>query len=269
MTTPSYRSIFISDVHLGFKDAKTDYLIQFLERNEFDTLYLVGDLIDFWQAHKGWRWRSSHSRLIQRIMGYAMDGKRVIYVPGNHDEVVRYFDGLDFSGIEIHDEIVHENADGRRFLVLHGDVFDAAVQCRFPRWFGDFAYDVLLFVNRWINSFRRRFGLGYWSLANFLKKHIKEAAKHIERFEEAAAHEAGRRDLDGVICGHIHKPEMREINGVLYINDGDWVESCTALVEQHDGRLEILQVLDQQTVLVGESRPSPATELPQGAPAMT
>ncbi len=249
-----YNSVWVSDVHLGLRDSQADCLNDFLQRVECRNLYIVGDLIDFWQARRGWSWTIAHSRLMQTVLARAMEGTRVVYIPGNHDEIARDFQGLDFGGIRIERECIHESPDGRRFLVLHGDEFDGAVQCRVPSWLGDFAYDVLLAANRWVNHARRRMGFGYWSLANFLKTRIREAATHIERFENAAVHEARSRDLDGIICGHIHKAEICEIDGTLYCNDGDWVESGTALVEHTDGRLELIEALDEQRVLLREGR---------------
>jgi len=254
MQNTVYRSVWVSDVHLGFRDAKAEYLFDFLDSVKCENLYLVGDLVDFWQARQGWSWTVSHSRLMKLLIERSMNGTRVIYIPGNHDEIARDFFGLDFAGIRIQRNHVHESFDGRRFLVTHGDEFDAFVQCRVPTWAGDLAYGTLLRANRWINVVRRRLGFGYWSLASFLKCRIREAATHIERFEHAAAHEARSRELDGIICGHIHKPEICEIDGLLYCNDGDWVESCTALVEHVDGRLELVQSTDEQRIILREGQ---------------
>ncbi|TVR64858.1 MAG: UDP-2,3-diacylglucosamine diphosphatase [Candidatus Competibacteraceae bacterium] len=237
-----FRSIWISDVHLGSKDCKAEFLLDFLQTINCEQLYLVGDLIDFWNLRKGGRWPTSHSRILKAVLTLARQGVRVTYIPGNHDEVARDYLGLRVGGIDIRPECEHLTADGRRFLVTHGDELDSAVQCGgwLVRVFGEWLYDVLLAVNRWTNALRRRLNYPYWSLANFLKQRLGRAAAYIARFETAAVREARHRGFDGVICGHIHKAELTEIEGIWYANDGDWVESCTALVEHPDGRLEIL-----------------------------
>lgn len=242
-----FRSIWISDVHLGFKDCKTEFLLDFLETTDCEQIYLVGDLIDFWSLRKGGRWSMEHGRVLKALLAKVKDGMRVVYVPGNHDEVVRDYLGLLVGGVEILPECEHRTADGRRFLVTHGDELDNAVKC--GGWltgvFGDWMYDALLFANRWTNRIRRRLNYPYWSLANFLKLRISQATAYITRFEAAAAREARHRGFDGIICGHIHKAELTEIDGIWYANDGDWVESCTALVEHLDGRLEILHWVEE------------------------
>jgi UDP-2,3-diacylglucosamine pyrophosphatase LpxH len=264
MAPTRFRSLWISDVHLGFKECKAEFLLDFLQQSECEHLYLVGDLIDFWSLRKGGRWPTAHSEVLKAIVGKARAGVRVRYVPGNHDDVVRDYLGLWVGGIEIAPEAIHVTADGRRFLVTHGDECDNAVRCGGPllNWLGDWAYDLLLFANRWYNRWRRRLNHPYWSLANFLKQRIGRAAAYIARFEAAAAHEAARRGLDGVICGHIHHAELRDIHGVTYCNDGDWVESCTALVERFDGSLEILRWAHRRAVVVARE---PA-RLPEPAP---
>ncbi|WP_308418619.1 UDP-2,3-diacylglucosamine diphosphatase [Chitinimonas arctica] len=236
-----YRSIWISDVHLGTAGCQADYLLDFLKQNDSDHLYLVGDIIDGWALRRAWYWNQQHNDVIQKILRKARKGTRVVYIAGNHDEVVRQFIGLAFGGIDIQDEVVHTTADGRRFLVLHGDLFDGVIQC--ARWLaivGDHAYTLTLKLNRGFNHLRARLGLGYWSLSQFLKHKVKKAVNFVSQFEEAVAREAKARGLDGVICGHIHKAEMRDIDGVLYCNDGDWVESLTALVETMEGELKIV-----------------------------
>ena len=217
-----------------------------------EQIYLVGDLIDFWNLQKGGRWSAAHGEVLKALLAKVRAGVRVLYIPGNHDEVARDYLGLRIGGVEIVPEAVHVTADGRRFLVMHGDQCDSAVCCSGPllHCLGDWAYDLLLFANRWYNRWRRRWNHPYWSLASFLKQRIGQAAAYIARFETAAAHEAARRGLDGVICGHIHHAALRNINGVLYCNDGDWVESCTALVERPNGDLEILRWNHQQAVVV-------------------
>ncbi|MCC7220621.1 MAG: UDP-2,3-diacylglucosamine diphosphatase [Candidatus Contendobacter sp.] len=258
------RSLWISDVHLGFKECKAEFLLDFLRQSDCERLYLAGDLIDFWSLQRGGRWPALHGEVLKTILAKARAGTRVIYVPGNHDEVARDYFGLRVGDIEIAPEIIHLTADGRRFLVTHGDECDSAVRCGGPllNGLGDWAYDLLLFLNRWYNRWRRRLNYPYWSLANFLKQRIGRATTYIARFEAAAAHEAMRRGLDGVICGHIHHAALRDIQGVLYCNDGDWVESCTALVEGLDGTLEILRWTDQQAVVMAREPRS----LPETAP---
>lgn len=237
-----FRSVWISDVHLGFKDCKAEFLLDFLETVDCEQLYLVGDFIDFWSLRRGGRWLAVHGQVLKAVLAKAKQGARVIYVPGNHDEVARDYLGLVVGEIKILPECEHHTADGRRFLVTHGDELDNAVKC--GGWlagvFGDWMYDILLFINRWSNRIRLRLNYPYWSLANFLKPRIGQAAAYIARFETAAAHEARQRGFDGIICGHIHKAELTDIGGVCYANDGDWVESCAALVEHADGRLEVL-----------------------------
>ena len=256
------RSLWISDVHLGFKECKAEFLLDFLRQSECERLYLIGDLIDFWSLQKGGRWSATHGEVLKAILAKVRAGTRVIYVPGNHDEVARDYLGLRIGEIEIVPEIIHVTADGRRFLVTHGDECDSAVRCGGPllNGLGDWAYDLLLFLNRWYNRWRRRLNYPYWSLASFLKQRIGRATAYIARFEAAAAHEAMRRGLDGVICGHIHHAALRDIHGVLYCNDGDWVESCTALAERSDGTLEILHWTEQRAVVMArEPRGLPET----------
>ena len=237
-----YRTIFISDVHLGTRGCQAELLLDFIRHTECDTLFLVGDIIDGWKLRSGWYWPQAHNDVVQKILRMARKGVNVIYVPGNHDEVVRDFCGVHFGGVIVARDAIHEGADGRRFLVTHGDEFDGVVQhAKWLAFVGDYAYRMALFLNTVFNRIRRRLGFGYWSLSAFLKTKVKNALQFIENFEAAVAEEARRRGVDGVICGHIHKAEMRDIGGVTYINDGDWVESCTALCEHPDGRLEILE----------------------------
>jgi len=252
-----FRALWISDVHLGSRECKAEFLLEFLRHSECEQLYLVGDLIDFWHLHRGGRWPSGHGEVLKTILAMARDGVRVQYVPGNHDEAARDYLGLSVGRIDIVPETIHVTADGRRFLVIHGDECDNAVRCGGPllHWLGDWAYDVLLFVNRWYNHIRRRWNHPYWSLANFLKQRLGHAAAYIARFETAAARVAAQRELDGVICGHIHHAALRDIDGVLYCNDGDWVESCTALAERPDGSLEILRWTHQQVVVAAREPP--------------
>jgi len=241
LSPAAYRAVFISDIHLGTRGCQAELLLDFLRHITCEHLYLVGDIVDGWRMKGGWYWPQSHNDVVQKILRLARKGAAVTYIPGNHDDRVRDFCGVHFGGVVVARDAIHQTADGRRFLVLHGDEFDAAV--RLAPWLnlaGDLAYRGAIRLNTALNRFRRRFGLGYWSLSAYLKSKVKNALQFIDNFEQAVATEARRRGVDGVICGHIHKVQMRAIDGVTYINDGDWVESCTAVVEHFDGRLEIL-----------------------------
>jgi UDP-2,3-diacylglucosamine pyrophosphatase LpxH len=240
----TYRSIFVSDVHLGTKDCKAGQLNNFLKHNSCDTLYLVGDIIDAWKIQQNkWRWKQSHTNVVRRVLGHAKRGTRVVFIAGNHDEFLRPMIpyGFSFGLVEIHNQIEHIGADGKHYLVVHGDLFDGIT--RLAPWIaflGDKAYDFVLGLNNKFNWIRRRMGFGYFSLSKFLKHKVKKAVDFIFKFEENLANYCKKRGFDGVICGHIHHAEIKEINGVTYMNDGDWVESCTALVEHHNGRWEIV-----------------------------
>ena len=237
-----YRTIFISDTHLGTRGCKAELLADFLTHHECGTLYLVGDIIDGWALKQGWFWSPEHSRVMDLILRKVDEGTRVIYVPGNHDEAFRKYCGLIFAGVELKREAIHETASGQVLLVIHGDHFDTIVTC--ARWLallGDRAYTLALILNDVFNHARRRLGLPYWSLSAYLKRKVKNAVSYISSFEHVLAREAQNRGLDGVVCGHIHHAETKTIDGILYCNDGDWVESCTALVEDARGRLEIVQ----------------------------
>jgi UDP-2,3-diacylglucosamine pyrophosphatase LpxH len=236
-----FRAIFISDIHLGTPGCQAAHLLDFLRHTESDELYLVGDIIDGWQLKRRWFWNQAHNDVIQKVLRKARKGTRVTYVAGNHDEAMRHFLGLAFGGIDICDEAAHQTADGRMLLVTHGDLFDAVVQrARWLALVGDGLYVFTLKLNHWFNSLRARLGLPYWSLAKFLKHKVKNAVSYIGDFERALAAEARRRGYDGVVCGHIHKAEIRDIDGILYCNDGDWVESLTAMVELETGELRII-----------------------------
>jgi UDP-2,3-diacylglucosamine pyrophosphatase LpxH len=236
-----FRSIWISDVHLGTTGCQAKKLLQFLRATESETLYLVGDIIDGWQLKRRWYWDQAHNNVVQNVLKKARKGTNVIFVPGNHDEAVRQFIGLDFGGIKIRDELVHTTADGKRMLVLHGDRFDGVIACaKWLAYLGDSMYTMILKFNQWFNTWRARAGLPYWSLSQYLKLKVKNAVSYITSFEDALAVEAAKKGLDGVICGHIHKPEIRDIGGIKYCNDGDWVESLTALVEETSGELRLV-----------------------------
>jgi UDP-2,3-diacylglucosamine pyrophosphatase LpxH len=235
------RTVWISDIHLGTQGCNADLLMDFLKSIECETLYLVGDIIDGWRLKRGWYWPPRHNDVIRRFLKMAKQGTRVVYVPGNHDEVFRDYTGLHFGGIELVYEAIHETADGRRLLVLHGDKFDGVVlYARWLAFLGDYAYAALLKMNIWFNSIRRRFHLPYWSLSAYLKKRVKNAVEYISRYGDVVAQAATERGVDGIVCGHIHSAEIRQYGSITYYNDGDWVESCTALVEHFDGAMEIL-----------------------------
>lgn len=240
-----YRSLWISDVHLGTPACQAEALLDLLRHTESDYLYLTGDIIDGWQLRKKWFWHQSHNDVVQKILRKARKGTRVIYIPGNHDEVARQFAGLSFGGIAIETEAIHVTARGQRLLVIHGDLFDGAVlHARWLTLLGDTLYHATLVATRWLNSTLARVGLPWWSLAGWLKHRVPAAARHIDTFEHALAQLARLRGLDGVVCGHIHKPGIHQINGIWYCNDGDWVESLTAVAETHEGSLVLLNWQD-------------------------
>jgi UDP-2,3-diacylglucosamine pyrophosphatase LpxH len=236
-----YRSIWISDIHLGTRGCKAEFLLDFLRETECDYLYLVGDIIDGWRLKRSWYWAQSHNDVVQKLLRKARKGTKVVYIPGNHDEALRDYVDLQFGGVTVLKDAIHVTATGQRLLVIHGDEFDGIV--RYAKWLaflGDRAYDMALTLNHWFNAARHRLGYPYWSLSAFLKHKVKNAVEYISNYESAIADEARRRKVDGVVCGHIHQAEIRHIDGILYCNDGDWVESCTALVESVDGRIELL-----------------------------
>ena len=236
------RTVFISDIHLGFKGCSAELLLDFLHHVDMEFLFLVGDIIDVWSMKKNMFWPQSHNNVLRTILGKAKKGTRVIFIPGNHDEVFREFDGAIFGNLSIHREYIHAGALGRRMLVLHGDEFDSVVKC--SPWLarlGSNIYDVLLAANPYINWWRRLFDLPHWSLSAYLKGKAKSAVQYIGSYEDAVAQAARKRGVDTVVCGHIHRAEMREIDGLLYCNDGDWVESCTSLVEDMNGHLRLLE----------------------------
>jgi UDP-2,3-diacylglucosamine pyrophosphatase LpxH len=245
-----YRTVWISDLHLGTPGCQAVALLDFLKRVECDTLYLVGDIVDGWQLRRSWYWPQSHNDVVQKILRKARKGTRVVFVPGNHDEFARKYVEHNFGGVDVVSEAVHVTADGRKLWVTHGDLFDGVIQnAKWLAYAGDFAYEFTLKLNRWFNRARARLGLPYWSLSKYLKLRVKRAVSYVSDFEEAVARDARKRGLQGVVCGHIHHAEIRDIDGVLYCNDGDWVESLTALVEHDDGRLEIADWSTQRTLL--------------------
>ncbi len=237
-----YRTIWISDIHLGMKACKAPFLLDFLRHNESEVLYLVGDVFDGWALARSWHWAQSHNDVIQKLLRKARKGTRVVYLPGNHDEFARDYVDLNFGEVEIKNEIIHVTADGRKLVVLHGDNFDGMI--RHARWLsllGAKVYRGLLSLNRLVNFARRLCGLPYWSLAGFLKHKTKRAVQFIADFEAVMANLARSQGADGVVCGHVHHAEIRRIGRIEYANCGDWVESCTALVEHFDGTLELIE----------------------------
>ena len=239
--TYRYRTVWISDIHLGTPGCQAEALLDFLRQVDCDQLFLVGDIIDGWQLRRSWYWPQAHNDVVQKLLRKARKGCRVIFIPGNHDEFARKYLQHDFGGIEVAEDWIHETADGRKLWITHGDLFDGVIQC--AKWLahvGDTLYEITLKLNRWLNRARARMGLPYWSLSKYLKLKVKRAVSYVSDFEEAVAREARNRGVHGVVCGHIHHAELRDIDGILYANDGDWVESLTALVEHADGRLEII-----------------------------
>ena len=236
-----FRALFISDVHLGTRGCKADLLLDFLRYHDADTIYLVGDIVNGWRLRATWYWPQAHNDVVQKLLRKARKGSRMIYVPGNHDEFLRQYYGTHFGGIEVAEQHIHEAADGRRYLVIHGDHFDLVVtQARWLAYLGDHAYTVALVINSVFNNVRRRLGFGYWSLSQWAKQKVKNAVNYIGEFEKTLVLEAKRSTTDGVICGHIHHAAIHNDFGVTYINCGDWVESCTAVAENLDGQFEII-----------------------------
>lgn len=240
--TLAYRTLFISDAHLGTRGCQAHLLLDFLKQCEAETIYLVGDMVDGWRLKSGWYWPQAHNDVVQKLLRRVRKGVRVIYIPGNHDEFMRDYLGLNFGGVEVKNQAIHATADGRRFLVIHGDQFDIVVRhARWLAYFGDWAYEMALWSNTWFNKARRMLGLPYWSFSAWAKLRVKNAVNFIGAFEEALAAEAEKQGADGVICGHIHHAAIRQIGEIVYVNTGDFVESCTAIGEHFDGRLEILR----------------------------
>ena len=236
------RTLFLSDLHLGTKGCQAETLLDFLRCYDAETIYLVGDIVDGWRLKSGWYWPQSHNDVVQKLLRKVRKGSSLIYVPGNHDEFLRDYVGINLGGIELAEHAIHETANGKRYLVIHGDQFDLVV--RHARWLallGDGAYTAALFINTYLNIARRKLGLTYWSLSAWAKLRVKNAVNFISRFEELLAAEARRQEVDGVICGHIHHAAMHENFGVSYVNTGDWVESCTVVVEHWDGTLELIR----------------------------
>ena len=261
-----YRTIWISDVHLGTKGCNAGMLIDFLDSVDSETMYLVGDIIDGWRLKKKFFWPDSHNDIVWRILKRAKRGTRIVYIPGNHDEMFRQFTGLHFGGVEIRRAAFHTTADGRRLMVLHGDEFDAIMLAhRWLAFVGDALYHVLMGLSRRVNAVRRWFGLPYWSLSKVAKHKVKNAVEFISRYEEVVARAAGERGVDGVVCGHIHTAEIANFDGIEYYNDGDWVEGCTALVEHFDGRMEVLHWPEEMAKRNAAKSEAQAVELVRAA----
>lgn len=236
-----YRTIFLSDIHLGTRGCQAPLLLDFLARNEAETYYLVGDIFDGWRLRRGWHWPQNHNDVIEALLAKSHEGARIVYVPGNHDEVMRKYLGTHFGGIEVVEEASFTAADGKRYLVTHGDRFDAVVMnAKWLAHVGDVAYEIALWVNTWANRARRLWGGQYWSLSNWAKQQVKQAVNFISEYETVLTEEARRGGYDGIICGHIHSAAQREIDGIAYLNTGDWVESCTAIAEDETGELHLI-----------------------------
>jgi len=239
--TFDFRTIWISDIHLGTKDCKAKELLDFIKHCRTQKIYLVGDIIDGWALKKRWFWPQEHNDVIQKLLRQARRGTEVIFIPGNHDEFARQFCGLNFGGIQVKHEDVHVTVDGKKLWVTHGDLYDNIMQ--YARWLafiGDRAYTFALWLNRIFNKIRIKLNYPYWSLSQYLKHKVKAAVSCITAFEDLLVREAKNKQCHGVVCGHIHKAELRLIDHITYANDGDWVESMTALIENHDGSLQII-----------------------------
>ncbi len=236
-----YKSVWLSDLHLGSKDCKADYLLDMLAKTQCETLYLVGDVIDIWALERRFNWPEKHNKVVDALIKKAQTGTKVIYLPGNHDEKVKKYIGMTFAEVEIKQEVIHTTSSGQKMLITHGDVFDGEV-C-LGKWqsvLGDLLYDLLLFLNRCCFSLRKLFGFGYWSLAGYIKSRVKGANEAIYRYKKAAVNYAKHKGADGIICGHIHQPDVEILDGCLYCNDGDWIENCTLLAENLDGSIELI-----------------------------
>lgn len=254
MNKYTYRSIWLSDLHLGSRDINSEYLLDFLQNNESEYLYLAGDIIDLWKLNHGWYWPEINNQIIELIFKKSQEGTKVVYIPGNHDDMFRKYVNTEIHGVKFMHEAVHSTADGRRFLIVHGDEFDPVTS--YSRWLaklGSDAYTLLLKLNRYVSSLRKGLGMKYWSLSAFLKNKVKEAVNFVGNFKKAIVREASKRKVDGMICGHVHHASFENVNGVLYSNTGDWVESCTALVENNDGSLQIVRWAEEYALLYDES----------------
>ncbi len=242
MATKQYfRTVWLSDIHLGCKDCKAEYLLDFLNHHTIGTLFLVGDIVDMWALSKQFHWPKAHNVLFHKLLSLPAEGTKVIYLPGNHDEPAQQYNNMSFGDVEIHREYMHTTAAGKKLLLLHGDQFDKEV-CFGPTqaWIGDKGYDLLLFINRWYNIFRSKQGYPYRSVAAYIKTRMRGANNAIGRYREAAIARAKSMNIDGIVCGHIHHPEITEVNGITYYNDGDWIENCSALTEDSHGEIKLI-----------------------------
>jgi UDP-2,3-diacylglucosamine pyrophosphatase LpxH len=258
---PRVRTLFISDVHLGTRACQAERLLEFLREHPSERTYLIGDIVDFWAMHRGICWTRAQNTVVQKLLRRARHGERIVFIPGNHDEALRDYLGMSFGDIQVQGEAIHETRDGRRLLLVHGDAFDQVT--RYHRWvavIGDVAYNLLVRINLWLSWIRRTLGIaGYWSLAGYAKRKVKTALSFIFDFEEFAVRHARERGLDGVICGHIHWATIKQVEGLLYANCGDWVDSCSAIVEHLDGRLELIEWDGRETL--ASLRETPASAL--------
>ena len=246
-----FRTVFLSDVHLGRRDARAEYLLDFLRHTDSQQLYLVGDIVDFWSLKNGWYWPQVNNEVVKTILRKARNGTRVVYIPGNHDETLRDYCGMEFSAVRIEREALHRTADGRRLLVTHGDHFDGIViNSRWIAGLGSGVYEALLFLNRGYNFVRRKLGRPYWSLSSYIKYAVKNAMQYIENYEAVAMREVSHRHLDGIVCGHIHHAAVRQSGPITYCNSGDWVESCTALAEDFTGRIRVVRWASESALLL-------------------
>lgn len=262
---PIVRSIFLSDIHLGTRACQAERLLDFLREYQSEYLFLVGDIIDFWAMSRSVQWSALQNTVVQKVLRRARHGDKVVFIPGNHDEALREYDGVYFGDIMVANEHVHETADGRRFLLIHGDEFDQVT--RYHKWvavLGDVAYNILVMINGWLSWFRRQLGQpGYWSLAGYAKRKVKSALEFIFDFEDSVIRNVRDRGLDGVICGHIHWAAIKEVDGLTYINCGDWVDSCTAIIEHQDGRLELVDWDDIARQLAQQKEAQKSLPLPE------
>lgn len=259
------KAVFISDVHLGTRAAQAPALLDFLRVVDAEVYYLVGDIVDFWKVRRGAYWPQTHNDVIQKLLRKVRKGARIVFIPGNHDEVLRDFCGQTFGGIEILRDTEHVTASGKRYIVMHGDEFDVVV--RYAKWLaflGDRSYELALWLNQPLNWARRKLGFGYWSMSAYLKHRVKTAVNFIGEFENALSDVARRHNADGIICGHIHHAASRYVDGVHYVNCGDWVESRTAIVERHDGGLEVVH-WDRLAKELSYAPSAPAPELARAA----
>jgi UDP-2,3-diacylglucosamine pyrophosphatase LpxH len=256
---PRVRTLFLSDIHLGTRACQAHRLIEFLRDHPAEQTYLLGDIVDFWAMRRSVCWSAAQNTVVQKLLRRARHGEQIVFIPGNHDEAVRDYLDVSFGDIEVREEAIHETVDGRRLLLTHGDVFDQVT--RHHRWvavLGDAGYNLLVRLNVVLSWARRTLGIaGYWSLAGYAKRKVKTAVTFIFDFEDSALRHARERGLDGIVCGHIHWATIKDVDGLLYVNCGDWVDSCTAVVEHFDGRLELI-VWDGQCPAVAQEETAPA-----------